>query len=436
MSVLTHKLASALSSRDKDRNRLKLAPPSNPSQSGSSDFASNDYLALSRSSELRTLFLERLHAAPLLFGSGGSRILVNGQAYADLEARLASFFNAPAALVTTSGYDANVAFFRHIPQAGDVILHDEHIHASIYDGMRASKARSVSFLHNNVSAFFEALTKLVQDEPGVMSGATSVFLVVESLYSMDGTIAPLKEMSAALLDALPQGNGHLVVDEAHATGIYGPQGRGMVSMYGLEDKCLARLHTFGKAVSSTGAVLLTTPLVRDYILNYGRSFIFTTAPSYSNIISIGCSFDILESATGARLALQLLEMCTYFVDHLRASLIGISPDIIRLPLHLSKPSSPNVDTLATPIIPILTPYANELAQYLCGRGFITVAVVYPAVPWNEQRIRVSIHADKTRVDIDVFVGTVIHWAVDMGTPDERYEGGHNNTEVVAYRTKL
>jgi 8-amino-7-oxononanoate synthase len=110
----------------------------------------------------------------------------------------------------------------------------------------------VSFIHNDFEAFLRALQKLAEEDHGVMNGTTSVFLAVESVYSMDGSISPLNLMVKALAEVLPKGNGHLVVDEAHATGIYGLQGRGIVSMFGIENKCLARLHTFGKALSCVG----------------------------------------------------------------------------------------------------------------------------------------------------------------------------------------
>lgn len=253
MSALTLKLTAALESRDRKRILLKIPPPSSPANNGNTlNFTLNEYLSLSKSPEFRQLFLDRLQTAPSLFGSGGSRVAVNWDTHAALETRLARFFNAPTALLAGSGYDANVAFFRHVPQRGDIILHDEYIHASIYDGMRSANVRRVSFIHNDFEAFLRALQKLAEEDHGVMNGTTSVFLAVESVYSMDGSISPLNLMVKALEEVLPKGNGHLVVDEAHATGIYGLQGRGIVSMFGIENKCLARLHTFGKALSCVG----------------------------------------------------------------------------------------------------------------------------------------------------------------------------------------
>ncbi|KAJ7648068.1 pyridoxal phosphate-dependent transferase [Roridomyces roridus] len=400
MSALDLKLRTAVESRDKLGQLLKLPAPPSSADAQALDFTSNDYLSLARSPELRRLFLDRVQTASQLFGSGGSRLIINPQEHTALEARLAKFFNAPDALVFSSGYDANVAFFKHIPQAGDIILHDEFIHASIYDGMRSSRARLlVPFAHNNLTEFRRALREIVEGNPGVAEGATSVFLVVESVYSMDGSIAPLQLMSNTLEEEVPKGNGHLVVDEAHATGVYGPQGRGIVAMCGLEDKCLARLHTFGKALSSTGAVLLSNPLIRSYLAGHGRAFIFTTAPNHTTILSVDCALDVLESDTGARLQAQLLDTSTYLTTMLRNRLADIPRHIISLPTDLYRPISNNVETLPvttlpTAIISIVTQGAWELSAYLANRGLIAKPVVFPAVPKDKSRVRLSVNADK------------------------------------------
>lgn len=255
MSSLEAKLAASLASREQRMIRRRLPDPANSaSESTLIDFNSNDYLSLSRSSSLRNLFLSKLQKAPDVLGSGGSRLLVNGRAHSDLEARLAQFFDSPTALLFNSGFDANVGFFSCIPQSGDVIVYDEHIHASVHDGMRASRARDAqySFRHNSVDSFRELLERLQNDHAGLQSGRNSLFVAVESLYSMDGTFAPLQNIVENLEHFFPKGNGYLVVDEAHATGIYGPQGRGVVALLGMEKKVLTRLHTFGKALAGTG----------------------------------------------------------------------------------------------------------------------------------------------------------------------------------------
>ena len=219
------------------------------------DFSSNDYLSLATSPHLRARVLAALHAAPSILGSGGSRLLIYSPAHAALEARLARTFRAPAALLFNSGFDANAGFFACIPQPGDALLYDAAIHASVHDGARVSRLAPRlrrPFAHNDPRALRAALWALRDECAAFREGECSVFVAVESVYSMDGTVAPLRVMLDAMDEVFPAGNAHMVVDEAHATGVYGPGGRGMVAWLGLEDRVLARLHTFGKALAASG----------------------------------------------------------------------------------------------------------------------------------------------------------------------------------------
>ena len=286
---LAKKLAAALASRE-DRNiRRRLPDPAlslSPSTPGTIsdltttttttatalsptprppvDFSSNDYLSLSTSPDLRARVLAALNTAPSILGSGGSRLLVYNHAHAALEARLARTFRSPAALLFNSGFDANAGFFACVPQTGDALLHDEAIHASVYDGARASRVAPRMhrpFAHNDVSALRAALRALCDECAALREGRSSVFVAVESVYSMDGTVAPLCAILDTMDEVFPAGNAHLVVDEAHATGLYGPGCRGMVALLGLEDRVLARLHTFGKALAASGgACFLFMPI--------------------------------------------------------------------------------------------------------------------------------------------------------------------------------
>lgn len=268
-SALANSMATALASREERAIRRHLpAPVVLPALSMVTgkpqllaDFNSNDYLSLSTSQALRKRFLARLAGAPNVLGSGGSRLLVNGGAHDALERRLAHFFCSQSergtmtALLFNSGFDANAGFFACLPQAGDALVHDEYIHASVHDGMRASRipaSRRLAFANNSVADLRRVLEALLEADPVIRVGAASVFVAVESLYSMDGTFAPLVEIVQALEELLPKGNGYLVVDEAHTTGVYGPKGRGRVAQLGLEGRVFARLHTFGKALAGTG----------------------------------------------------------------------------------------------------------------------------------------------------------------------------------------
>jgi 8-amino-7-oxononanoate synthase len=269
-SALSKKLAAALASRE-DRNSRNRLPDSSlahtPSTPGGTphvppvDFSSNDYLSLSTSPLLRARFLAALYAAPAILGSGGSRVVVYNHAHAELEARLARTFRSPAALLFNSGFNANACFFTCVPQPGDALLYDDDIHASVHDGVRASRIAQRMrrpFTHNDVSALHAALWALRNECAALKEGKSSVFVAVESVYSMDGAVAPLSAMLDTMDEVFPAGNAHLLVDEAHATGLYGPGGRGVVALLGLEDRVLARFHSFGKALAATGGEFLST----------------------------------------------------------------------------------------------------------------------------------------------------------------------------------
>ena len=234
---------------------LGPGPAAVPTSHVPADFSSNDYLSLATSPLLRTRVLAALHEAPMILGSGGSRLLVHGAAHAALEARLARTFLAPAALLFNSGFDANAGFFACIPQTGDALVHDAAIHASVHDGARASRVapgRRRMFAHNDVRALMDALCALREESAALRTGTASVFVAVESVYSMDGSIAPLCAMLDTMDAVFPAGNAYMVVDEAHATGLYGPGRRGLVALLGVEKRVLARLHTFGKALAASG----------------------------------------------------------------------------------------------------------------------------------------------------------------------------------------
>lgn len=217
------------------------------------DFSSNDFLSLSTNPEFYSTFLNELKAAPKLMGSGGSRLLDGNSTYIeDLEKRIAQVHGAPAGLLYNSGFDANVSIYSCIPQPGDIILYDEYIHASAHDGMRLSrKTQRMSFVHNSMASFESNISRISELE-NVKTGKQNVFIGIESVYSMDGDIAPLRAIVACMKKYLPQGNGYIIVDEAHATGVIGPEGKGLVNQYELENEIFLRVHTYGKAMSASG----------------------------------------------------------------------------------------------------------------------------------------------------------------------------------------
>lgn len=222
---------------------------------GSIDFSSNDFLSLSVSPSFRASFHHELsYTAHHPLGSGGSRLLDGNSVYAEeLEVDIARFLRGQAGLIFNSGFDANSGFFACVPQPGDVIVYDELIHASVHEGMRLSRAgRRVQFKHNDLEALKGVLRELMGGDGMVRVGQRNVFVAVETLYSMDGDLAPLKGIVETVEEVFKGGNGYLIVDEAHSTGVYGDLGRGLVCELGLEEKVFARLHTFGKALACNG----------------------------------------------------------------------------------------------------------------------------------------------------------------------------------------
>lgn len=232
------------------RRYLTITPPD------SIDFSSNDFLSLSTSPELRTAYLAEVESASssLPLGSGGSRLLDGNTLYAEgIERDLAAFYDAPSGLLFNSGFDANSGLFSCVPQPGDAIIYDEYIHASVHEGMRLSRAKTkLPFDHNCIKAFERVLHSVINSDEKFAAGQQNVFVAIESVYSMDGDVGPIKAILKSIRCLLPAGNGHLIVDEAHSTGVYGNNGRGIVHELGVQNEVLARLHTFGKALSSGG----------------------------------------------------------------------------------------------------------------------------------------------------------------------------------------
>lgn len=305
--------------------RLVVNPPT------AIDFSSNDFLGLTQNSILRERYLNELQQLDRVLGSTGSRLLDGNSQYAiDLETKIATFHGAETALLFNSGFDANAGFFATVPQKGDIIIYDELIHASVHEGMRMSRAaRCIPFKHSDVNDLNRILMDLGET-------TSNVFVALETVYSMDGDVAPLPQIVDTLKKYWPnRENGHIVVDEvngtpntlyithllipicysqAHSTGVYGNNGRGVVAQFGLEDEIFARLHTFGKALASNGgnitketytfeeaylylsiAVILGSNILREYLINYARPLIYSTFMSFSSLASIKCAYDMLAS---------------------------------------------------------------------------------------------------------------------------------------------
>ena len=233
------------------------------------DFTSNDYLGLASSPELKAAARAALER-DVPIGSGGSRLLRgNHREHEALEAEAAAFFGAESALFFGGGFIANLALFSTLPQRGDVVVHDALIHASVHDGMRMGKAERAEARHNDAQAFEDVIK-----DWRAAGGTGTPWIAVESLYSMDGDRAPLDD----LLAIANRHEGVLIIDEAHATGVLGPMGRGLSAHLEGRDNVIA-LHTCGKALGAMGALLTGPQVMCDYLVNRSRPFIYATAPS-------------------------------------------------------------------------------------------------------------------------------------------------------------
>ena len=253
-------LSSAMQTALAVRKKLTVPTPDliQPAPSSAADLFSNDYLSVTTNPTVRQMFLERIVKEPLVFGSAGSRLLTgNKSSHVKFEERMRAYFEWPAALLFNSGYDANLSFFHAVPQDGDAIIFDELVHASIRDGISASRCRNTQypFKHNSVASFREAVARVLAAHPNIAAGKGTVFIAVETLYSMDGDFCPLKQVIEATEELVPKGSYHIMVDEAHTSGLFG-NGRGLVPELGLKDRVQSVVHTFSKVWGMSGGMCL------------------------------------------------------------------------------------------------------------------------------------------------------------------------------------
>ena len=327
------------------------------------DFCSNDYLGLARQQEIYDAVQREIdYASFRLNGSTGSRLIRgNSRLAEELEVFLADFHHAEAALIFNSGYDANLGFFSSVPQRGDTILYDRLIHASIHDGIRLSHAKAFAFNHNDI----EDAIRLLKQSSG------QVYIVVESLYSMDGDFAPLNDFAQLCAET----GALMVVDEAHANGIFGPTGCGLVHEEHVLAQCIARIYTFGKSIGAHGAVVVGSNLLRSYLINFARSFIYSTALPTNELLTIKCAYHFAVSNPEAKQ--QLFNNIQYFRE-----LASANPELKFLPasgpiqgLHFEG-----------------NEYVKKAAEFIQQAGFDIRAILSPTVPEGTERLRICLHS--------------------------------------------
>ncbi len=334
------------------------------------DFYSNDYLSFARDEELRKRIEEEIKVHPeVSIGSTGSRLLSgNNEYFESLEKFLAEFHQSESALIFNSGFDANYGLLSTLPYRDDTIVYDETVHASLHDGIRNSKANSVSFSHNNLDELEEKLK--------TASGLK--FVVVESVYSMDGDLAPLKE----IVDVCEKYGAGLIVDEAHATGIFGKRGEGRIVELGLQSRCIARVHTFSKALGAYGAVVLLSQELKEFLVNYCRPFIFSTALPFHSLAAIKCSYDFLKGAESRRE--KLSSLANNFTQQLRGTR-NFQPITSNFSIQsLMVPGNQN---------------AKQIAAKIQEQGLDVRPILSPTVPKGKERIRICLHSFNTEEEV-------------------------------------
>jgi 8-amino-7-oxononanoate synthase len=334
------------------------------------DFASNDYLGLSKNTELQQAINEKLKGAlGNLNGASGSRLLTGNSSLAeDLESYLADFHDTDAALLFNSGYDANVGLIGSLAGKHDLYLYDELIHASMHDGMKMSQAAKQAFPHNDIK-FLESFHH---------EGSGDVFVLTESVFSMDGDEAPVEQLAA-----LCKTKGwFLIVDEAHSIGVIGIKGEGLAQSKACHKDIFARVITFGKAPGVHGAAVLGSMDLKHYLINFARSLIYSTALSPHSIAAIYCSYIIFADMNKERNKLQaLIKEFNQFAS-----------------IKFNKQYIP-ANACIQSIIIIGNEKTKEVAHYLQHAGLDIRAILSPTVPRNSERIRICLHAYNTEEEL-------------------------------------
>ncbi|NTD89376.1 aminotransferase class I/II-fold pyridoxal phosphate-dependent enzyme [Agrobacterium tumefaciens] len=339
------------------------------------DFTSNDYLGLADAPRLKAAITDAIERG-VPVGAGGSRLLRgNHPEHEALETEAAVFFGADRAIYFGSGFAANVALFSALPLRDDLVLYDALIHASVHDGIAAGKAKAVAVPHNQVEAFEREINRWRQ-----AGGKGRPWIAVESLYSMDGDRAPV----AALADLAGRHGGFLVVDEAHATGVFGPGGRGLAAELEGRGNVVA-LHTCGKALGLSGALISLPAVLADYLTNRARGFIYSTAPSPLMAAAVREALRIVADEPWRRIRLE--ELINLASEQLRSRL-GVTPG-------------------GSQILPVMigdNARALKIATRMRDGGFDVRAIRPPTVPEGTARLRISITLNVEESQIADMVG--------------------------------
>lgn len=341
------------------------------------DFSSNDYLGFATNEEIFDATHQYLVDHNMkINGATGSRLISgNHNLYAETEKYISEFHQSEAALVFNSGYDANLGFFSAVPQRNDIILYDELCHASIRDGIQMSHAKSYKFQHND----YEDLESLLKRFVTLSGVEVSVYIVTESVFSMDGdtpnmeTLVSVSEKFKALL----------VVDEAHALGVFGEKGEGLMQSQNLQDKIFARIMTFGKGLGCHGAAILGSAGLKEYLVNFARSFIYTTGLSPHSVATVLIAYQNLNQSCELK---KLKENISFFNQ--QKQLLGIKSLFVYSKSAIHSAIIPGNEKV------------KQIASQLQEKGFEVKAILSPTVPEGQERLRFCLHSYNTEKEME------------------------------------
>lgn len=348
-----------------EANALRVLPISK----NNIDFSSNDYLGFAKNEDIFDATHQYLVDHNIkINGATGSRLISgNHDLYAVAENYISEFHHSEAALIFNSGYDANVGFFSAVPQRNDIILYDELCHASIRDGIQMSHAKSYKFQHND----YEDLERLLQKLTLANSQSPTIYIVTESVFSMDGD-APNMETLVSVSDKF---KGLLVVDEAHALGVFGDKGEGLVQSHQLQNKIFARIMTYGKGLGCHGAAILGSASLKAYLVNFARSFIYTTGLSPHAVATILIAYQNLNSSAELQ---KLKDVISIFNQ--QKQLLGLKPMFVYSKSAIHSAIIPGNNKV------------KQIAAQLQEKGFEVKAILSPTVPEGQERLRFCLHS--------------------------------------------
>lgn len=338
------------------------------------DFSSNDYLGLARSSNLADLVSQELSKYKTFLnalGSTGSRLLTGNTCYAeDLEAKIATFHGYEAGLLFNCGYMANLGLISTIANKEDTIFFDSKVHASTHAGICLSKSNALPFRHNDIAHLENRLKHCI--------AKGDRFICIESVYSTDGSMAPLAEICQLAKDY----EAYLVVDEAHAAGVCGYKGRGLVAEQNLCSYVFAQITTFGKAIGTQGAIVLGSQILKQSLINFATSFIYTTALPLHSLVTINCSYNLLAKMENERNHIQSL-------------------------VRFYRDSIPNASKTHIQSIPVEgNKAAKEFAQKIAEKGFDVRPLLSPTVRRGKEVLRICLHAFNTKKELKTLLDLI------------------------------